>query len=64
MGALKMHGPGVFAGFGLGQLFAWWMIRQECPNAPGLVALSTFGVGLSSYGLIAIFLRVKRLRSS
>ena len=64
MRPMQLIGAGLFAGVGLGQLFAWWIIRRECPDAPGLIALSTFGVGEIIFGSLLIFIRLRNFRSS
>ncbi len=56
----RLVGWGVFAGFGLGQLSASLILRPECPRAPGLIALSTFGAGLSAVGILMMFLCGKK----
>ena len=59
----KLIGLGLFTGFGIGQLSAWLMLRPECPNAAGMIALSTFGLGMSLLGglwLICLFVQRNR----
>jgi len=66
-GAMKTNrlvGWGIFAGFGLGQLSAWLILHRECPQAPGLIALSSFGVGMSAFGILMMFLRGKKPSSA
>jgi hypothetical protein len=60
----RLVGWGVFAGFGLGQLSAWQILHPECPHAPGLIALSTFGVGMSAFGILMMFLCGKKPSST
>ena len=50
----RLIGLGLFTGFGMGQLTAWLMLRAECHNAAGMIALSTFGVGMTTFGLLRI----------
>jgi hypothetical protein len=64
MNARRLIGSGVIAGFGFGQLTAWTMLRGECPGAPGLIALSSFGVGMSAFGLLMMFYIYSGTRSS
>lgn len=54
MNPRRLIGLGLFTGFGIGQLTAWLMLRSECQNAPGMIALSTFGVGMTTFGLLMI----------
>jgi hypothetical protein len=58
----RLFGWGVFAGFGLGQLSAWLILHRECPQAPGLTALSTFGVGMSALGMLLMFFSRERAK--
>jgi len=50
----RLVGLGLFTGFGIGQLTAWLMLRPECHNAAGMLALSTFGIGMTAFGLLRI----------
>jgi len=45
-------GSGLFMGIGLGQDSSWLLLRTECHNAPGLIALSTFGPGMIIFGML------------
>jgi hypothetical protein len=59
----RLIGVGLFTGFGIGQMSAWLMLRGECANAPGMIALSTFGPGMSLFGglwLIYLFVEGNR----
>jgi hypothetical protein len=60
----RFVGPGLFTGFWMGQISAWLMLRGECPNAPGMTALSTFGAGMSVFGALMIYLAIRRSRTS
>ena len=55
----RLIGMGLFTGFGLGQTSAWLMLRGECHN--GMIALSTFGLGMSVYGALIIYLSLRRV---
>ncbi len=60
----RLIGLGLFTGFGLGQISAWLMLRGECPDASTMIALSTFGSGMSLFGgLWLIHLFVQRNRT-
>jgi len=59
----KLIGLGLFTGVGIGQLCAWLMLRAACPNAGGMIALSTFGLGMSLLGglwLVCLFVQRNR----
>ena len=64
MKPLRLVGTGAFTGFGLGQLAAWMMLHRGCSAAPGLVTLSTFGIGMTGFGLAWTLLSLRTLRSS
>lgn len=59
MRSRRLLGCGM-AGFGFGQATAWLLLRNECPHAPGLVALSSFGPGMLAFGLLMVLLSVRR----
>jgi hypothetical protein len=62
MTARQLFGLGLFIGVGVGQTFAWLTLREHCPNAPGMTALSTFGPGMSVVGtvrMIYLFLKTQ-----
>jgi hypothetical protein len=50
----RLIGLGLFTGFGIGQMSAWLMLRTECHNASAMDALSTFGAGMTAFGLLWI----------
>ena len=50
----RLIGLGLFTGFGMGQLTGWLMLRAECHNAAGMIALSTFGIGMTTFGVLSI----------
>ena len=50
----RLIGVGLWTGFGIGQLTAWLMLRGECPDASAMIALSTFGPGMSAVGAVWI----------
>ena len=45
---------GLITGLGMGQVIAWLMFRAECSNATNMIVLSTFGVGMTTIGLLRI----------
>jgi hypothetical protein len=51
-------GLGLFIGIGFGQTTAWLFLRGVCPSAPGMIALSTFGPGMTITGLLLLSRRV------
>lgn len=61
MNARRLVGVGLFTGFGLGQTVAWLFLRGDCGSAAGMTALSTFGLGMTLFGVIwlAFMLREK-----
>jgi hypothetical protein len=60
MKTARLSGRGIFAGFGLGQLTAWLLVHNDCPQAPELIALSDFGIGMFVFAMLRIFLWLKR----
>jgi hypothetical protein len=61
----RLIGLGLWTGMGIGQMTAWLMLRGECPNASAMIALSTFGPGMSVAGALWIaylFLKKSRAR--
>ena len=50
MRPLQLVGAGLFTGVGIGETFAWYIVRRECANATGLVALSTIGPWMIFFG--------------
>jgi len=55
---------GVFAGFGLGLLLAWSIFRDDCPSAPGLIAIFDYGIGSSVLGVVMLILTARKPSSS
>jgi hypothetical protein len=45
---------GLITGLGMGQLIAWLMLRAECSNVEHMIVLSTFGLGMTTIGLLRI----------
>jgi hypothetical protein len=64
MNVRGLVGVGLFIGFGLGQTVAWLFLRGTCPNAPGMIALSTFGPGMSALGLLWLIILLRRVRTN
>ena len=64
MRAARLVGFGAISGFGFGQMTALSSLRSECPHAPGLVALSTFGPGMLVLGLGMIIFSLWRAHTS
>jgi len=61
----SLVGVGLYLGFGLGQMSAWWMLRADCHNASAMAALSNFGPGMSITGLLwLIYEMYQRNRTS
>jgi len=50
----RLIGIGLFAGIGLGETFAWLMLRGGCRDASGMIAVSTFGPGMALLGVVYI----------
>jgi hypothetical protein len=46
---------GVFLGIGIGFACAYLMLLAECHNAPGMVALSSFGAVMALFGAVRIY---------
>jgi len=55
-------GAALFMGVGGGETFSWLLLRGECPNAPGMIALSTFGPGMMTFGALCTAYLVFRRR--
>lgn len=64
MSSRRLIGLGLFMGFGLGQTFAWLLLRGECSSAPAMIALSTFGPGMSLCGVLMTLLYTRRGQSA
>jgi hypothetical protein len=60
----RLIGVGWFTGFGIGQTSAWLFLRGHCLNAPGMIALSTFGPGMTVVGVVWMVYLFRRRNSA
>jgi len=60
----RFFGLGLFTGVGAGQTIAWLILRGECRNVPGMVAVSTFGLGMLGFGVLMTFVSSQRRRTN
>ena len=64
MNERRLIGSGLFTGIGLGQTIAWLFLRGGCPNASGMIALSTFGPLMSVAGIVYIVNALRNRRNA
>jgi hypothetical protein len=60
----RFFGLGLFTGVGLGQTIACLLLRGECRNAPGMIAVSTFGWGMLGLGALMTFVSSQKKRTN